>query len=215
MPAFLQTWFLGGLAALAVPLLIHLFFRLKTKRVELGTIRFLRVVLEENARRRKVMRWFLLALRLGCIALLAVLFARPYFSAAAIGGDKELLVLLIDRSASMQLKGDHGRLFDQALTEARGLSQKVNPNSRVEIALFDHALRPLGNSGQRDGDGQSRSSNESATKNVREKSPLELLSGLESEPLLFGATNYGIAIAWARDILMNAKHLYQFMPAND
>src|SRR6188474_1694639 len=126
MPAFLQTSFLVGLAALAVPVLIHLFFRLRTKRVELGTIRFLRVVLEENARRRKVMRWLLLALRVACVALLVMLFARPYFTAAAASGDKELLVLLIDQSATMQLKGDQGRLLDQALTEAKQLVQKLN-----------------------------------------------------------------------------------------
>jgi len=97
MPSFLQTSFLAGLVALAIPILIHLFFRLKTKRVDLGTIRFLRVVLEENARRRKVMRWLLLALRMACVALMAVLFARPYFSAAANRADHELIVILLDQ----------------------------------------------------------------------------------------------------------------------
>ena len=48
MPSFLQSTFLAGLAALAIPLLIHLFFQLRTKRVELGTIRFLQMVLEET-----------------------------------------------------------------------------------------------------------------------------------------------------------------------
>lgn len=188
MPAFLQTSFLFGMAALAVPILIHLFFRLRTKRVELGTIRFLRVVLEENARRRKVMRWFLLALRVGCVALLVMLFARPYFTAAAASGDKELLVILLDQSATMQLKGEHGRLLDQALAEAKQLVQKANQNSRVEIALFDHAVHSL-----------KGSSNSSA-----EKSPLQLLAEVNSEPVLFGATNFGVAFAWARDILINA-----------
>src|SRR5688500_5222845 len=101
MPSLLQTSFLAGLVALAIPVLIHLFFRLRTKRVELGTIRFLRVIIEENARRRKVMRWLLLSLRMACVACLVLLFARPYFSAAAISGQKELLVVLLDQSATM------------------------------------------------------------------------------------------------------------------
>ena len=188
MPAFLQMSFLFGMAALAVPILIHLFFRLRTKRVELGTIRFLRVVLEENARRRKVMRWFLLALRVACVALLVMLFARPYFTAAAASGNKELLVLLIDRSATMQLKGDQGRLLDQALTEAKQLVQKANQNSRVEIALFDHVVHAL------KGDPTSKA----------EKSPPQLLAEVTTDPVLFGATNFGVAFAWARDILVNA-----------
>ena len=49
MPEFLQSSFLFGAAAIAVPVLIHLFFRLKTKRVDLGTIRFLRIVLLHHA----------------------------------------------------------------------------------------------------------------------------------------------------------------------
>jgi hypothetical protein len=188
MPAFLQTSFLVGLAALAVPVLIHLFFRLRTKRVELGTIRFLRVVLEENARRRKVMRWFLLALRMACVALLVALFARPYFTSAAAGGDKELLVLLLDQSATMQLKGDNGRLFDQAVASAKQVVQKTSQTSRVEIALFDDSVRPL----------RDEANSES------KRSPYQLLSEIKSEPVLFGGTNYGVAFAWARDILTNS-----------
>src|SRR5688572_29698465 len=173
MPAFLQTSFLVGLAALAIPVLIHLFFRLRTKRVELGTIRFLRVVLEENARRRKVMRWFLLALRMACIALLVILFARPYFTSAAAGGDKELLVFLIDQSATMQLKGDQGRLLDQAITSARQLLQNTSQQSRVEIALFDHVVRPL----------------KDPANDQTKRSPQQLLSEVKSEPVLYGGTN--------------------------
>src|SRR5262245_58365357 len=142
MPSVLQTAFLWGFAALAVPILIHLFFRLRTKRVELGTIRFLRVVLDENARRRRIMRWLLLSLRLGIVALLAALFARPYFTSAGTSGAKELLVLLIDRSATMQRKGDRGRLLDQAIADARQLVRQADPQSRVELAFFDHAIYP-------------------------------------------------------------------------
>src|SRR5579871_39232 len=121
MPHFLQSAFLAGLVALAVPILIHLFFRLRTKHVELGTIRFLRMVLEENARRRRVMQWLLLALRLAFVALLVGVFARPYLMATASGGDKDLMVIVIDQSATMQLKGDRGRLIDMAVAEAKQL----------------------------------------------------------------------------------------------
>ena len=62
--SFLQIGFLGALAALAIPVIIHLVFRQRSKRVDLGTLRFLRVVLQQNARRRRVMRWLLLTLRL-------------------------------------------------------------------------------------------------------------------------------------------------------
>ncbi|HUQ71981.1 MAG TPA: BatA domain-containing protein, partial [Planctomycetaceae bacterium] len=196
MPDFLQTSFLLGAAAIAVPILIHLFFRLKTKRVELGTIRFLRVVLEENTRRRKVMRWLLLALRMGFVALLAALFARPFWTAAATGGDRDLLVILIDQSATMQLKGDSGRLIDQAVSEARRLIESTGKNTRCEVAYFDHAVHPIGADGERKPDGDA------------------LLRKLQAPEATYGATNFGAAIAWARDICVKspagAKRLHLF-----
>lgn len=204
MPSFLQTSFLAGLAALAVPVLIHLFFRLKTKRVELGTIRFLRVVLEENARRRKVMRWLLLALRTAFVALLVGLFARPFLTAAATGGDQELLVILIDQSATMQLKGERGRLIDQAVTEARRLIESSGSKTRFEVAFFDHLVRPVG--------GANSKSQEPRTRN--QISGDELLAKLQAPAADFGATNYGTVFAWARDICVKAppsrKQLHLF-----
>ena len=197
MPSFLQTAFLSGLAALAVPVLIHLFFRLKTKRVELGTIRFLKLVLEENARRRKVMRWLLLALRMLFVALLVGLFARPYFTAAATGGDKELLVILIDQSATMQLKGENGRLIDQAIAEAKRLIETAGAQTRFEVAFFDHDVHPVTDSKENGG----------------AKSDA-VLAKLEAPASAFGATNFGSAFAWARDICVKApagvKQLHLF-----
>lgn len=185
MPSFLQAAFLTGLAALAVPILIHLFFRLKTKRVELGTLRFLRIVLEENARRRKVMRWFLLALRMALVALLAMLFARPYFTSAATGHEKELLVVLIDRSATMQLKWERGRLIDQAVADAQALIDRAGRGARVEVAFFDHQVHPL--------------------RNIESEPGTEAeLPRLVAPKEVWGATNYGAAFGWARDILIKS-----------
>jgi len=187
MPQFLQTSFLAGLAALAVPVLIHLFFRLKTRRVDLGTIRFLRIALEETARRRKVMRWMLLALRMAVVALLVALFARPFLSAAVTGSDKDLLVILIDQSATMQLKGENGRLVDQAVAEVKKLIETAGNQSRFEVAFFDDDVHPL--STDTDGTGATGQA---------------VLGRLQAPPAIFGATSFGTAFAWARDICVKS-----------
>ena len=114
-----QAGFLGALATVAVPIIIHLVFGRRARQVDLGTLRFLRIVLQENVRRRRLKRWILLALRMACVALLAVLFARPYLLAGRWGGDDHLLVLLVDHSASMGLDSAAGRLVDRAIAEAR------------------------------------------------------------------------------------------------
>src|SRR3954452_4963585 len=104
--SFIQIGFLMALSALAIPIVIHLVFRQRPRRAGLGTVRFLRIVLAQNARRRRVMRWLLLALRLACVALISFLFARPYWHSAFAAGEKRTTVVLIDQSATMDLRQD-------------------------------------------------------------------------------------------------------------
>lgn len=189
--SFIQVGFLGALAAMAIPIVIHLVFRQKTRSVELGTLRFLRVVLAQNARRRRVMRWLLLSLRLACVALLAVLFARPFLLAVRPGEEKQTVVALIDRSATMELKQEGVRLVDRAVAAAGELVNQAPENARFEIAFFDHAVHPL-------------TENASADGARRDVSAPELAGKLAAPEVCYGGTDYGAAMAWARDVLAKA-----------
>lgn len=191
--SFVQIGFLGAFAALAIPVIIHLVFRQKTRRVDLGTLRFLRVVLQQNARRRRVMRWLLLALRLGCVALLAVLFARPYWLAFQSAGQKQTVAVLIDRSATMGLAGDGPRLIDRAVAAAQELLAQAADNTRFEIAFFDHAVHPLLTAEPAPGGGDRR-----------DASAAELAGKLTAPASCSGGTDYGAAMDWARDVLAKA-----------
>src|SRR4051794_27528212 len=102
---FIQVGMLGALAALAIPIFIHLLFRHRARVVDLGTLQFLKVVLRHDARRKKIRRLLLLSVRMACIALLAMLFARPYLVATEPAAGDRLVVVLLDRSASMGLRG--------------------------------------------------------------------------------------------------------------
>src|SRR5437773_4683402 len=153
--SFLQIGFLTALGGLAIPIVIHLVFRQRPRRADLGTLRFLRIVLAQNARRRRVMRWLLLALRLACVALIAFLFARPYWLGAFAAGEKRTTVILIDQSATMDLRQDGVRLVERAVGSARELLTTSNANDRFEIAFFDHAIRPLTAGGTTDSDKKS------------------------------------------------------------
>src|SRR6478609_10056135 len=134
--SFVQIGFLGALAALAIPILIHLMFRQKSRNVDLGTLRFLRIVLEQNARRRRVMKWFLLSLRLALVALLAVLFARPYLLTHTPAGAVRTVAVLIDQSSTMELKQDGQRLIDMALADVKEMLEQAGTKTRFEIAFF-------------------------------------------------------------------------------
>ncbi|HZL90836.1 MAG TPA: BatA domain-containing protein [Pirellulaceae bacterium] len=192
--SFIQIGFLAALAALAIPIIVHLVFRQRPKRVELGTLRFLRVVLEHNARRRRVMRWLLLALRLACVALLALLFARPYLLAYSSSGQKKTAVVLIDRSASMELKQEGVRAVERAVASVHELLGKAANNTRFEIAFFDHQVRPL----------VAPQPGEKAEGKRRDVSVTELASKLVAPAASYGGTDYGAALEWARDVLSKA-----------
>ncbi|MGZ8458497.1 MAG: BatA domain-containing protein, partial [Gemmatirosa sp.] len=102
---FLTPWFLGGLALLAVPLLIHLTRRDRATPVAFPSLMFLRRVPQPTTARRRLRDLPLLLLRALALALLALAFARPLLdraraAVAGPGGGREL-VLLLDRSASM------------------------------------------------------------------------------------------------------------------
>ena len=76
--SFLTPLFLLGLAALAVPVLIHLTQRERKSVVEFPSLMFLRKIPYESVQRRRIRDWLLLAMRLAAIALIVMAFARPF-----------------------------------------------------------------------------------------------------------------------------------------
>src|SRR5215469_18135020 len=173
---FVQPVFAWALLGLSIPIIIHLMFRRRSRKINLGTLRFLRIVLEENARRRKLKRWLLLALRMACLALLAGLFARPYLLARDQAGKDRLLAILVDRSASMQLKENGKRLVDLAVEQARDVIKKSGEKTQLEVAFFDQTARPL-----------VPASDESQKGTATGPSTQEILSSLVSPEQLFSA----------------------------
>src|SRR5215468_3868435 len=112
---FVQAAMLVGLGAVVLPIIAHLIFRRRSRPVDLGTLRFLKVAVRQDTRRRWLKRWLLLALRTGCVVLLVLLFARPFRAEFAGGGDAGLTILLLDRSASMGRQHDGERLIDRSI----------------------------------------------------------------------------------------------------
>lgn len=173
---FTQFGMLGALGALAVPVVIHLMFRQRARTVDLGTLQFLRVVLRDNARQRKVRRWLLLALRLACVALVALVFARPYLLATEPVEGERLVVVLLDTSASMGLKGGP-RPIDRALAEARAVVGRAGTGTHLEVAAFNGAVHPL-----------------TRPSDLRDAPPKPSAAG----------TDYAAAMAWARDLCVRS-----------
>src|ERR1051325_657304 len=125
--SFLSPFFLLGLGAIAVPIVIHLIQRERKRVIKFPSLMFLQRIPYHSVRRRRIRHWFLLAMRAAAIALLAIAFSRPFFkqgsiaAGASTGGARELVVLL-DQSASMGY-GDHWqRAQAEAIKVFDGLS---------------------------------------------------------------------------------------------
>ena len=75
---FLYPSFLWALLALAIPIIIHLFFFRRFKKVYFTNVKFLKEVKEETSARRKLRNFLVLLMRLLAIAMLVFAFAQPF-----------------------------------------------------------------------------------------------------------------------------------------
>ena len=133
---FLTPLFLIGLAGLAIPVLIHLTRQEKGKPLRFPSLMFLRRIPFEETSKRRIRHWALLAIRLAALALLVAAFARPFVrggALASVGGPgPEEVVILLDRSYSMELR-DH---WQQAVARAGEVAAALRPQDRVSLVTF-------------------------------------------------------------------------------
>ncbi len=105
---FAQPWMLYALPAILLPLIIHLLNRLRYKTVPWAAMMFLLKVNKAATRRAKIRQYLLLASRIALLLFFLWAMARPIVGGwlgAAAGGAPEVIMVLLDRSASMEAGG--------------------------------------------------------------------------------------------------------------
>lgn len=150
--SFLAPLFLLGVAAIAVPVFVHLIQRERKNIVEFPSLMFLQKIPYQSVERRRIHNWPLLLFRAAAMLLVVAAFARPFFNqdpvraSAVLGGAREVVVLL-DRSASMGY-GDH---WSRAQAEAKKIVAGIGGSDRATLVLFDQgpeeAVRATSNAG--------------------------------------------------------------------
>jgi hypothetical protein len=182
--SFLAPLFLAFLAALAIPVLIHLIQRERKQVVPFPSLMFLRRIPYESIRRRRIHNWLLLAMRLAALALIIAAFARPFVrrpdvAAASLGGAREVVVLL-DRSYSM----GYGDRWERARRAARDVVRSLGPGDRVSLVLFGTGA-----------DAPLRASTERAP----------VVAAIDAATLGSGTTRYGPALKLAERVLAESS----------
>jgi len=103
---FLQPLALFGLLLAFAPIVIHLLNLLRHRTQTWAATRFLFQARKSSSRISKLKRWITLLLRMLALAALAFMVARPMTGGDSLfslsSGSPEMLVLILDRSASME-----------------------------------------------------------------------------------------------------------------
>ena len=139
--SFLAPLFFLGVAAIAIPVFVHLIQRERKDIIEFPSLMFISRIPYESVERRRIHNWWLLIFRAAAMLLVVFAFARPFLNsdavraAVATTGAREVVILL-DRSASMGY-GDH---WARAQNEARRIVGGLSGEDRGTLVLFDQAL---------------------------------------------------------------------------
>lgn len=124
---FLNASLIFGALAAAVPIVLHLLARREPRKVVFPSVRFLVQRFESNRSRLRVRRWWLLALRIAALVLLALALARPaihqslsitWLTIALVAGFGIVLLVM----ASIALSRGPSRTTALGLAAAAGLA---------------------------------------------------------------------------------------------
>lgn len=131
---FVFPLFLTALLTLAIPLLIHLFYFRRFKKVYFTNVRFLKEVKEETNSRRRLRNLLVLAMRMLALGLLVLAFSQPFIPKAdkLLRGEKSVSVY-IDNSFSMESMSSQAPLLELAKQRARDIIGAHGPADRYQV----------------------------------------------------------------------------------
>lgn len=147
---FTSPGFLSLLPLAALPVLFHLFYRLKKKPHDVTSLMFFHRIAPRFSARKRIREWLILLLRFLLLLLIILALAGPVWQGA--GGGKLALAVIVDNSASMTGRAETGdsapqsSRFDRALGGAAALIDKLDAGDIAAIlpAVDDPALVDTG-----------------------------------------------------------------------
>jgi hypothetical protein len=129
-------WFLAGLAALALPLYLHLLKKQTRTPKEVSSLMFFESRTQSSTRHRRLRYFLLLSLRLLVLLLLILAFANPFINrnSATLASDR-LVLLVVDNSFSMRAGTRLADAKDKAMSVLAGKGA-----ARAQVAAFGSQL---------------------------------------------------------------------------
>lgn len=130
----IAPWFLAGLAALGVPIFVHLLRRHIAIPRPVSSLMFFERGTQSSTRHRRLRYLLLFALRSALIFLVVLAFANPFVKRITAGANGHLMLIVLDRSFSMKA----GTRFSDAKQQALKTLASRPRNDKAQImALGD------------------------------------------------------------------------------
>jgi len=137
--SFVYPNFLWALLFTAVPIIIHLFYFRRYKKVYFSNTKFLSEVKDERSSRNKLKHLLVLLTRILAIISLVFAFAQPFNNNNNSNnkiGDKHVSIY-IDNSFSMKAEGTGQLLFDEAKVLSKNIVNSFSENDKFQILTND------------------------------------------------------------------------------
>jgi hypothetical protein len=138
MIGFLHPWVLAGLAAAAIPVLLHLLARREPPTVLFPAVRYLVTTTREHQRRLKLQNLLLLLLRTLLIVLVVLAAAAPTMPVSGVPGHApSALVLILDNSPSSGAVSGGAPQLRQLITAGRSVLARATPEDVLWLITAD------------------------------------------------------------------------------
>ncbi len=144
--SFIHPLALLGLAAAAIPALLHLLQRRVPPELDFPPVRYLSAAERESARRLRLRHLLLLILRTALIVTIVLAAARPLVRVSGVGGgggahEPTAIVVILDDSPSSGAVVDGRPVLDRLRVAARSSLDRTTSADRVWLMLSDGVLR--------------------------------------------------------------------------
>ena len=136
---FLYPAFLYALAALAIPVIIHLFNFRRFKRLPFTNVRFLKEIKHQTQSQNRLKHLLILLMRLLAIAFLVFAFAQPFIPESDNTNTEsgKSVSVFIDNSFSMEGESEAGVMLEVAKNRALDIAQAYAATDRFQLLTQD------------------------------------------------------------------------------
>jgi Aerotolerance regulator N-terminal/von Willebrand factor type A domain len=139
MMGFFNPWFLAALAAIGLPIYIHLLRRHIVPPQPFSSLMFFERGTQSSTRHRRLRYLLLFSLRTALLLLLILAFANPFIRRASSSTSDKLLLIVVDNSFSMKA----GSRFADAKQGALQLLASRPRSQRAEVMALGGRLAVL------------------------------------------------------------------------